>query len=391
MMNRRSFFKLTATHTGGALLLPQFLYNSGLVQECNEDLQGNRLIFIQLNGGNDGLNTFVPYENPLYYELRKNIGIPKDKLLINKQGLGLHPSLKGISEIMLQNNLSIIQNVGYPSPNRSHFRSQEIWQTASDSNDYINYGWLGRYLDLQCKDECIGGINIDNIDNLSLKSSNVNSITVKDISRMKFNQDDQLESTSKNPQLDFARKIAYTSQEGMEEITKAMKKVSTLKKVSYPSSPLAKNLQWIADLIKGNIDSKVFYTSMGGFDTHYNQLKVHERQLNDLDGAVKALYDDLRQSNLLDSTTIVLFSEFGRRAGDNGSGTDHGTAGPMMVIGGKNKGQIIGKSPSLDKLNNGDLIHDIHFREVYASLLKNKMNFDPKKLNINEQPLSGLF
>jgi uncharacterized protein (DUF1501 family) len=130
---------------------------------------------------------------------------------------------------------------------------------------------------------------------------------------------------------------------------------------------------------------------MGGYDTHYNQLKVHERQLTQLDESIKALYDDLKASNLLSSTTIVIFSEFGRRAKDNGSGTDHGTAGPIIVIGGDNKGRVLGAAPRLDQLEKEDLVFDIHFREVYASILQNNLSFDPKKIGIKEKALAGLF
>jgi uncharacterized protein (DUF1501 family) len=387
-MKRRDFFKIAATHTGGVLLLPHFLSASAMISASSSE---KKIIFIQLNGGNDGLNTFVPYEDPLYYELRKNIGIAKDKLLINQTGLGLHPALKGLSQIQLQNKLSIIQTVGYPYPNRSHFRSQEIWQTASDTQEYLNYGWLGRYLDLQCQDHCIGGINLDAVDNLSLKSSFVNSISIKDINRIKVRTEPDQDQMSENPQLDFAKKVAYASTEGMEEVSKAIKKASKMNQASYPNTALAKNLSWISDLIKGGIESKVFYTSMGGFDTHYNQIRTHEAQLSQLDGAVKAFYDDLKNSGLLDSCCIVIFSEFGRRAKDNGSGTDHGTAGPMMVIGGGSKGGILGAAPRLDKLEKYDLVYDIHFRAVYSSLLQNCLDFDPKRLGIKEKALAGLF
>ncbi len=217
-MNRRNFFKLTATYTGGLLVLPHFLSASSLFSSANET--DNLLVFIQLNGGNDSLNTFVPFENPLYYELRKTIGIGADKLINKAESLGFHPALKDFAQISQEGNLSIIQNVGYANPNRSHFRSQEIWQTASDSNQYLNKGWLGRFMDIQCKDENLAAINLDSIDNLALKAENINSLTLKEPNRLK--QMSELEETdlklSSNPQLDFVRKIAYSSSEGMAEI-----------------------------------------------------------------------------------------------------------------------------------------------------------------------------
>ena len=293
---------------------------------------------------------------------------------------------------MQQNgDLSVLQNVGYPEPNRSHFRSQEIWQTASNSNQYLNEGWLGRYLDLQCKEhQPTAGVNFDSIDTLALKGKEPNAITVKDPNRFKMRTD--LEDTVKlsdNPQLDFVRKIANSVSEGSDEIQKALAKSNA--EMTYPKTGLAKNLSWIARLIKGNLNSKVYYTSLGGFDTHDNQLAIHQRNLTELNDALFSFYTDLKKAQLLQNVTIVVFSEFGRRVKDNGNGTDHGTAAPMFIIGGNNKGQIIGKNPNLSDLDNGDLKHEIDFRSVYASLLHNKLNFDSTKIGIKNTPLNGLF
>jgi len=144
-MNRRNFLTLTGTFTGGALLLPDFLHAFG--SQPNLVMGEPSLVFIQLNGGNDGLNTFVPYDNPLYFELRSKIALSKDLVISKNNGMAFHPALKNFAEIQQKGDMSILQNVGYPEPNRSHFRSQEIWQTASASNQYLNEGWLGRYLD----------------------------------------------------------------------------------------------------------------------------------------------------------------------------------------------------------------------------------------------------
>jgi uncharacterized protein (DUF1501 family) len=293
---------------------------------------------------------------------------------------------------MQQNgDLSVLQNVGYPEPVRSHFRSQEIWQTATDSNQYSNIGWLGKYLDLQCNDhEPTAGINIDSIDNLALKGEEPNSITVKDPNRFKIRNDKEESVTlSDNPQLDFVRKIANSVTEGSEEIQKALAKSTA--ETSYPKTNLGKNLEWIARLVKGNLNSKVYYTSQNGYDTHDNQLNIHNRNLTELNDAVASFYADLKNAKLLQNVTVVIFSEFGRRVKDNGSGTDHGTAAPMFVIGGSNKGKVFGNNPSLSDLDNGDLKHEIDFRSVYASLLQNKMNFDATKIGIKNAAFKGLF
>ena len=388
-MNRRNFLSLTGTFTGGVLLLPEFLHAFGAQ---NSLVIGEQcLVFIQLNGGNDGLNTFIPYENPLYYDLRTKIAIGKDAVIGKNKGMAFHPALKDFAQMQQNGDLTILQNVGYPEPNRSHFRSQEIWQTATDSNKYISEGWLGRYLDLQCKEQQpTAGINLDSIDNLALKGMEPNTITVKDPNRFKVRTDkDDSTKLSDNPQLDFVRKIANSVTEGSDEIQKAIAKSTT--ENSYPKTGLSKNLEWIARLIKGNLNSKVYYTSLGGFDTHDNQLAIQERKLTELNDAIFSFYQDLKKAQLLQNVTLVVFSEFGRRVKDNGNGTDHGTAAPMFIIGGNNKGTILGNNPNLSDLDNGDLKHEIDFRSVYATLLQQKMNFDYTKIGITNNAISGLF
>jgi uncharacterized protein (DUF1501 family) len=388
-MNRRNFLSLTGTFTGGMLLLPDFLHAFG--SQNNLVIGEQCLVFIQLNGGNDGLNTFIPYENPLYYDLRTKIAINKDEVIGKNKGMAFHPALKDFAQMQQKGDLSVIQNVGYPEPVRSHFRSQEIWQTATDSNKYLNEGWLGRYLDLQCKEhQPTAGINLDSIDNLALKGVEPNSITVKDPNRFKIRSEkEENVKLSDNPQLDFVRKIANSVTEGSDDIQKALGKSTS--EISYPKTGLAKNLEWIARLVKGNLNSKVYYTSLGGFDTHDNQLDIHKRKLTELNDAIFSFYTDLKKAQLLQNVTIVVFSEFGRRVKDNGNGTDHGTAAPMFIIGGNNKSKIIGNNPNLSDLDNGDLKHQIDFRSVYATLLKQKMSFDYSKIGINNKPLEGLF
>jgi uncharacterized protein (DUF1501 family) len=388
-MNRRNFLSLTGTFTGGMLLLPDFLHAFG---SQNSLVVGEQcLVFIQLNGGNDGLNTFIPYENPLYYDLRTKIAIGKDAVIGKNKGMAFHPALRDFGQIQQNGDLTILQNVGYPEPNRSHFRSQEIWQTATDSNKYVNEGWLGRYLDLQCKDhQPTAGINLDSIDNLALKGVEPNAITVKDPNRFKVRNDkEENVKLSDNPQLDFVRKIANSVTDGSNDIQKALTKSTS--ENSYPKTGLSKNLEWIARLIKGNLNSKVYYTSLGGFDTHDNQLAIHERKLTELNDAIFSFYQDLKKAQLLQNVTIVVFSEFGRRVKDNGNGTDHGTAAPIFIIGGNNKGTIIGKNPNLSDLDNGDLKYEIDFRSVYATLLKQKMNFDYSKIGINNNQINSVF
>jgi uncharacterized protein (DUF1501 family) len=389
-MNRRNFLNLTGTFTGGMLILPQFLQAFGSQQ--NLIIGDQCIVFVQLNGGNDGLNTYVPFQDELYYKFRPKIALSKADVVSSQNGMAFHPALKDFATMQQNGDLAVIQNVGYANPVRSHFRSQEIWQTAPANQEYLNQGWLGRYLDLQCNDhQPTAGINIDSIDNLALEGEEPNCITVKDPSRFMVNKsNDTAMQLSSNPQLDFVRKVANSVVEGADSIQDALQR-STPSEINYPKSGLAKNLEWIARLIKGNLHSKVYYTSMGGFDTHDNQLIIHQNKLKELNDAVYSLYTDLKKAQLLQNVTIVVFSEFGRRVADNGKGTDHGTAAPMFVIGGNNKGKVIGNNPNLSDLDQGDLKYQIDFRSVYASLLEQKLNFDPTKIGIKNNSLDRLF
>jgi len=388
-MKRRDFISLAGTFTGGTLLLPNFLYALGNQPAV---ITGQEtLVFIQLNGGNDGLNTFIPYNDPLYLKNRPKIALNKTEVISKNKGMAFHPALEGFAKMQQASQLSVIQNVGYPNPVRSHFRSQEIWQTGSDSNEYLNQGWLGRYLDFQCKNHHpTAGINIDGTDNLALKGNSTNTITVRNPNKFKIRGEEQ-ETTrlSNNPQLDFVRKIASGVVEGSADIQNALKRSS--EDAMYPKTGLAKSLEWIARLIKGELNTKIYYTSLNGFDTHDYQLGKHKKLLTELNDAVYSFYKDIKSSGLLDQTTIVIFSEFGRRVADNGKGTDHGTAAPMFVIGGRNKGKVIGGNPNLADLDQGDLKHEVDFRSVYASLLEKKMGMSSKLIGIEQSAVTGLF
>ncbi len=388
-MNRRHFFKLTGTCTGGLLMLPDFLYSYAMQEELTPG--DNCLVFIQLLGGNDGLNTFIPYTDDLYYHLRPNIAIAKNTIIDSAGGMGFHPALKGFAEMQQKGHLSVIQNVGYPEPVRSHFRSQEIWETASASGEYLNEGWLGRFLDHHYKEHHpTGALNAASMDSLALRGKQPNSVTMTRKSSLMFKDHEGGLRLSDNPQLDFVRKIASSMSEGSAEIQKALKKAPA-PTVEYPTSPLGKTMEWISQLMHGGLNSKIYYTTLDGFDTHGNQLQRHNGLLPTLNDALYAFYQDMVKTKKLEEVTIVVFSEFGRRVPDNGSGTDHGTAAPMFIIGGKNKGKIIGNNPNLKDLNKGDLKYETDFRSVYASLLKDKFSFDPKLIGLKNEALKGLF
>jgi len=387
-MNRRDFMKLTGTCTGGLLVLPDFLYSFALQE--NLTAADSCIVFIQLNGGNDGLNTFIPYQDELYYKYRPAIALSKDEVINATGGMAFHPALKGLAEIQQKGDLTVIQNVGYPGANRSHFRSMEVWQTASPVDEYLTQGWLGRFLDLECKDhQPTAAITIDSLDSPALKGNGINNYTVKDPGKMASGKLKQNVVLSNNPQLDFVRKIAESVTEGSTLIQKAIKNAAN--DVTYPQTGLAKNMEWIAKLIKGGLNSKIYYTSINGFDTHSNQKKAHKGKLSEVGDAALAFYNDIKAANKLQEVTVVIFSEFGRRVQDNGNGTDHGLAAPMFIIGGKNKGKVIGRNPDLVNLEKGDLVHETDFRSVYAALLKDKFSFDPAQIGISNKALQGIF
>ena len=389
-MHRRDFLKLTGTCTGGLLLLPDFLHVFG--KNENPVVQGNCLVFIQLAGGNDGLNTFIPYQDSLYYHYRTKIAVARDRVLHVGNGMGFHPALRGLAAIQQQGALSVVQNVGYPQPDYSHFRSQEIWETASGANEYKTEGWLGRYLDARHHGHYhpVGGINLNTTDSLALKGIEPNALTVTNPKKLSVPGNVPNLQLSGNPQLDFVRKLSGTVTEGAELIQKALKNAP--KSIEgYPATKLGAKLDWIAKLIKGKLNSSVYYTSLSGFDTHNDQIGAHAEKLQELDTAIFSFYNDLKQSGMLDHVTLVVFSEFGRRVADNGNGTDHGTAAPMFIIGGANKGNITGSNPNLSALSRGDLVYETDFRSVYATLLKDKLDFDPVQIGISNSRLPGIF
>lgn len=391
-MERRNFLKLTGTLTGGMLLLPDFLYSYGINDA--RPAGDSTLVFIQLDGGNDGLNTYIPFDDPLYYSMRPAIALSKDEVISKSNGMAWHPALLAFAQIQQSGHLSVIQNVGYPQPVTSHFRSQEIWQTGSGAFEYLSEGWLGRYLDQHYHDHHhpTAGLNVDQIDNLALKGRIPNTLTINNPDQFKAGKDvaEQGRLTD-NPRLDFVRKIAANIPEGAEEIHKALAKAKPAE-MTYPKTELGKNLELIGRLVKGNLQSKVYYTSLSGFDTHTNQLGAHKSKLTQLNDAVGSFYNDIKAAGKLQEVTLVIFSEFGRRVKDNGKGTDHGTAAPMFIIGGNTKGKVIGQNPDLATLDeNQNLIHQIDFRSVYAALLKQKLNFDPAKIGIKNPALTGLF
>ncbi len=385
LFKRKEFIQVGSLATA-SLLLPKFLkaFEKGQRQLVPP---GNRVVVIlQLSGGNDGLNTVVPVRNDLYYKARPRLGIEKSKALILNDEVGLHPALTGFKDLYNDGSLGIINNVGYPNPDRSHFRSMDIWHTASNSNEYLNHGWVGKYLDAQCRgcDKPTQAIEIDDVLSLALKGENFKGIAVKDPRRLygtaneKFFRDvlkNHQEEAGEQP-VDYLYKTMAETLSSADYIFKQSRLHPT--NAQYPATELGNSLKTIASLIFSEINTKVYYVSLGSFDTHINQEGQQQRLFREMNDAVTAFTKDLKANDRFNDVLLFTFSEFGRRVQQNASGgTDHGTANNMFFVGGglKKKG-LINELPDLSDLDEGDLKYKVDFKDVYATVLKKWLHAD---------------
>lgn len=385
-MKRRDFLKISGL-TGSTLLVPGFLkaFEGQLAK-----FTGKRLVIVQLSGGNDGLNTLIPFTNDTYYKLRPKLGITQDKILKINDNAGFNPSMDGFRRLYDEGLMSIFNAVGYPNPDRSHFRSMDIWHTASDADEYLNTGWLGRLLDANCpgSENAWYALEVDDTLSLAMKGLQKSGFAVKDPQRLQqITRDPFLAEIEQNGiaseasgELSFLYKtLAQTTSSANYIAEKAGIKKST---TVYPQHELGNSLKQIAELISAGMESGVYYTSISGFDTHVRQAESQNRLLGVVSDSIYAFTKDLREANALNDTLVVVFSEFGRRVKQNASnGTDHGTANNLYVIGGglKKPGMQNGLV-SLTDLDDGDLKHTLDFRKVYATLLSNGIGFNHEKV-----------
>lgn len=377
-MDRRKFLKDSAL-ASSLLFVPSFLKAFESVDATR--LGYKRLVIVQLSGGNDGLNTIIPYNNDIYYNSRPRLAITKDIIKMTDD-LGFHSSLAPLRSLFDNGELSILNNVGYPNPVRSHFRSMDIWQTASDSNQYLQSGWLGRYMDMYGK-KPYNAIEMDEQLSLAMKGEHFNGIATNDYKVLYRTAKDPFFESVHNHYNDAhlnEHNLGYLYQTMIEAKSSAKyiyenTKVK-LSQQDYPKNALAKQLKNVAQFINSNIDTKVFYTSLGGFDTHANQQDKQARLLSQYAESISSFVKDLKQNGTFKDTLILTFSEFGRRVKQNAAnGTDHGAANNVFVIG-KNLKQagFYNNLASLKDLDsNGDLKYEIDFRSVYATILKNWM------------------
>ncbi|MCS7273086.1 MAG: DUF1501 domain-containing protein [Fimbriimonadales bacterium] len=385
-ISRRQFLKAGFTLVAVGLAAPPWLAqiayaDSQHLKKGNKLPNDRVLVVLQLTGGNDGLNTVVPYRDALYYKARPTLAIPEARVVPLEEPLGLHPALQPLKPLYEQRVLAVVQNVGYPNPNRSHFRSMEIWQTA-DPDGYSRYGWLGKYLDTLTDTAANPVMAISFTQELPLalhgrKAQVPCFASLADLQVM--TNDPELERTLQ--QLSYAeehkpdspaaviRHSTRTALEALEQLRERIRRYQP--RAQYGNDPFAQGLQQAAQIIATSPHTRILYVSVNGFDTHAAQASTHERLLSQFANAVSAFYADLQAMGKADKVLLMVFSEFGRRVHENGSlGTDHGAAAPMFLIGGRVRGGLHGDPPDLHNLDsNNDLRMQIDFRRVYATAL----------------------
>jgi uncharacterized protein (DUF1501 family) len=388
-MKRRQFIQAGSLATV-SWMVPQFLKafeSNGMVAVP----PGNKVaVVLQMSGGNDGLNTVVPIGNDIYHRSRPGLGIEKNKALLLTDDAALHPALTAFKNLYDDGSLGILNSVGYPTPDRSHFRSMDIWQTGSDSSAYLTTGWLGRYLDEQCA-VCgmpTQALEIDDILSLALKGSSEKGIAFKNPRRLYNTGNEnyfrqlaaQHHASEHEKPVDYLYKTMAATLSSADYIFEQSRLHPT--KANYPATDLGNNLKTIASLIFSDINTKVYYVSIGSFDTHVNQQNTQQRLFKQMNDAISAFVADLKNNNRFNDVLLFTFSEFGRRVAQNASGgTDHGTANSMFFIsGGLQQEGLINPLPNLADLDAGDLKYQVDFKQVYATILKKWLQADDRSV-----------
>lgn len=394
LIKRRAFIQ-TGSLATASLLMPGFLK---AFERPNRVPPGNKvLVVLQLSGGNDGLNTVIPIRNDIYYRNRPRLGIKKEAALLLNDDTGLHPALTAFKALYDNGELGILNSVGYPNPDRSHFRSMDIWHSASETETYLNTGWLGRYLDAQCAgcDHPTQALELDDMLSMALKGEQVKGLAMKDPRRL-FNTANSAffkELSAGYQPGETAQPIDYLYKTLSETVSIAtyLYQQSRLhpSTATYPNSETGRNLKTISSLIQSDINTRVYYLSLGSFDTHVAQDGQQKRLFTELNAAIEAFVKDLKAANRFEDVLLMSFSEFGRRVAQNASGgTDHGTANNLFFLGGglKQKG-LLNSLPDLGDLEAGDLKHQVDFKSVYATLLKNWLGANDQQVLGRQYPI----
>ncbi len=386
--SRRDFLTRTSVAAGAAPFLlggrqVQAFGHSPLLQRLARLTGGRSLVIVQMAGGNDGLNMIVPVTNDRYYQVRPTIAIQGNQTVSLDADTGMHPAMGSLESMWGDGEMAVIQTVGYPSHNLSHFRSTDIWASGSGSDDMVRSGWTGRYFDQQFPNYAfdppdypvairIGGATSTLMrgGDLTMGMSLSNARQLADLAEDGVIYDEAaVPPGAHGDELSFIRSIFNASFRYRDSVVAAAE--TGTNRVEYPAGQFAETLAVIARLIKGNLGARLYVLQIGGFDTHSNQLARQGQILGQLADGMSAFYADLAADSAANDVLTMTFSEFGRRVEQNGSaGTDHGTAAPMMLFGGGINGGFYGDAPDLLDLDNaGNMRHSVDFRQVYATLL----------------------
>lgn len=381
---RREFLRLSSKGAGllaFSRFAPQFLVQTSHAAAAPEK-DRRILVLVQLAGGNDGLNTLVPFDDPAYHTLRPNLALKAKDVLPVADHLGLHSACAPLRALLDEGRLGIVQNVGYPNPNRSHFRSTEIWETASGADESLSSGWIGRYLDNACAGapaaqdpdaihvnaevpQSFGGTVPHNTYGLTLgaragRAGRDDAALLEKLAGQAHDHEHTNHGFLRATLMD-----ALVAEKNIQRIIDANKP-----EARYPGGNFAQALRNVAGLIAAGLSTRVYFVSLGGFDTHANQAGSHTRLLTQLSEGLAAFQQDLTARRLDDQVLTMTFSEFGRRPAENESrGTDHGTAAPLFVMGRRIQGPLHGTAPDLRVEKNADLAYTTDFRAVYATVL----------------------
>jgi uncharacterized protein (DUF1501 family) len=419
LQTRREFLRTTVLGSALSWTVPAFLANtfSALQSQAADSAtqistgkDGTILVVLQMAGGNDGINTVVPYTNDFYHNARPRIGLSADKVLDLNGEIGFHGSMTGFKDLYDSGNLAVVQGVGYPNPNRSHFRSTEIWQTASDADKIEQYGWIGRYFDNACAgcDPTVGvtignqmpeaffakkptGVCLNNPQNYRFVLGEHPKPGQMDLTEESYKKMNELDANGADENsggsigmlaagmpmqggsaIDYIQRTALDAQVSSDEVRNIASRVQN--QAVYPASQLGNSLKLVAKLIGGGLPTRIYYVSQGGYDTHVNQVPTQQRLLKDLGDSTKSFVADLKAQGNMQRVLVMTFSEFGRRVTENANGgTDHGAAAPLFIVGNKVKAGLLGQYPSLatQDLFEGDIKYTVDFRSVYAAVLEN--------------------
>jgi uncharacterized protein (DUF1501 family) len=383
MTTRRQFLQQSAL-VSLAPLVPAFVARSASAANLSSD--DRVLVVIQLDGGNDGLNTVIPFADENYARFRRELRVKTEDVLKLDTAIGFHPAMKAAADLLQDGRLAIIQGVGYPNPNRSHFESMAIWHHARlVTGDHDGNGWLGRTADLlqprktSTADSCYIGTEAIPV---ALRGRRANPVSLQNEADLKLTAAEEVagpEPTDSSDIAAFVQRSVAQSFDAARQFRESTE-VRATSGDGYPGTKLAEKLQLVAKLLRFGGGTRIYYVSQPGYDTHAAQGYQHAQLLREFAGGLKAFLNDLKAAQLEQRVIVLAFSEFGRRVEENGSaGTDHGAAGPVFLAGSGIRGGVIGKHPSLIDLDQGDLKMEIDFRQVYATLLERWLGVNSKQ------------